>query len=160
MGLRCQQDLLFSSQKCRVFESDLPCLDSDLPSVLLIFRVIPSHIFQSVLPTFASQPFSFFDADLLSLLRHSFSFFESDLPIFWVSPPSFSSQIFSFFQAALPTFPSQSLSFFESDLLHIFFTVSFQLFPVLSSDLIAMYTVDKIKDVRRCFQEALTLHYK
>ena len=31
MAVRCQQDLLFSSQTCCVFELDLPCFDSEFP---------------------------------------------------------------------------------------------------------------------------------
>ena len=101
MTVRCQQDLLFSSQTCRVFESYLPCFDSGLPcleSVLLIFRLRPSNFFGSV----------------------------------------------------LPSFPIQFHSFFESDLLPIFFTLSFRLLPILCSNVIAMSTADKIKDVGVC----------
>ena len=143
-----QQDLLFTNQTCRVFELDLPCFDSDFPclySDLLIFRVSSSP----------SQPFSFFESDISTFTGPSF-------PFFWVSPSDFSSQTFPFFGSVLlilrvrlshffgsvlPTFPIQSL---KLDPLPIFFTVSFRLLPILCFDLIAMCTVDKIKDVGVC----------
>ena len=96
MGLRCQQDLLFSSQKCRVFESDLPCLDSDLPSVLLIFRVIPFHFCKSALLIFLTQV----------------------LPFLRVSPSLFSTSFFLIFRVRPSQFFGQSAFFFQSDLLN------------------------------------------
>ena len=44
-------------------------------SVLLIFRVSPSHFFRSVLPTFPSQSFSFFESDLSIFSGQSFPIF-------------------------------------------------------------------------------------
>ena len=137
MAVRCEQDLLFSRQTYRVFESDLPCFDSYLPyleSDLPIFWVSPSHFSSQIFPFFPVSPSHFSKSVLL---------------IFRLRPSDF-------FGSILPTFPSQFFSFFESDLLPIFFTVSFRLLPVLFSDLIAMCTVDKIKDVGVC----RCLHYK
>ena len=104
MAVRCQQDLLFSSQTCRVFESDLPCFDSDLPCL------------------------------------------ESDFPIFQVSPSR--SQFFSFFESDLSIFSGQSVPLFQVSSSH--FSCQTSCLPVLCSGLIAMCTVDKIKDVGVC----------
>ena len=86
MAVRCQQDLLFSRQTYRVFESDLPCFDSYLPyleSDLPIFWVSTSHFSSQTFPFFPVSPsFSFFKSDIPFFLSQSFSFFESDLPIF------------------------------------------------------------------------------
>ena len=86
MVVRCEQDLLFSRQTYRVFESDLPCFDSYLPyldSDLPIFWVSPSHFSSQTFPFFPVSPsFSFFKSDIPFFLSQSFSFFESDLPIF------------------------------------------------------------------------------
>ena len=86
MAVRCEQDLLFSRQTYRVFESDLPCFDSYLPyleSDLPIFWVSTSHFSSQTFPFFPVSPsFSFFKSDIPFFLSQSFSFFESDLPIF------------------------------------------------------------------------------
>ena len=100
MAVRCQQDLIFSSQTCRAFESDLLCFDSDLPcleSDVPIFWVSPSR----------SQSFSFFVSDIPIFLDHYFSFLESDLSIF-------SGQSFPLFQASASHFSRQtSFPFFS-----------------------------------------------
>ena len=86
MAVRCEQDLLFSRQTYRVFESDLPCFDSYLPyleSDLPIFWVSTSHFSSQTFPFFPVSPsFSFFKSDIPFFLSQSFSFFDSDLPIF------------------------------------------------------------------------------
>ena len=149
-------------------------------SALLIFGLRPSHIYGSVLPTFLSQSFSFSESDLpiswvspshfsksILLIFRPRSFISTDqsfhpfkvspaqflsqaFPFFWVSPSHFESRSSHFFGSVLTTFPSHFFSFFESDFLPIFVTVSFWILPVLCSDLIAMYTVDKIKDIGVC----------
>ena len=78
MAVRCQQDLLSPSQTCRVFESDLPCFESELPGGFLsqIFRVLT----QSLSGFFGLSFFGFFWV---------FLYFDSVLPIYWVSPSLF-----------------------------------------------------------------------
>ena len=104
MTVRCQQDLLFSSQTCRVFESDLPCFGSDLPrleSVLLTFPISPSHFSKSELPIFLSQSFP---KSVFLIFRVRLSHF------FWSS--TFASQLFSFLDSDLPIFMGQSFPLF------------------------------------------------
>ena len=116
MAVRCQQDLLFLSQTCHVFESDLPCFDFDLPclkSDLPIFRVSPSHFPNQSSPLFQFRPSYFFWSFLPTL-------FQVSLLIFRVRPPS-----------------------------HLLHSV-LRILSVLCSDLIAMCTDGKIKDIRVC----------
>ena len=108
MAVRCQQDLIFSSQTCRAFESDLLCFDSDLPcleSDVPIFWVSPSHFSSQTFPFFwiitfhfQSQTFPFFQVNL----SH---FFRSVLLIFLVRPPS------HFFHCILPAFACSMFRF-------------------------------------------------
>ena len=118
------------------FESDLPCFWIG-PSLFWlrpsVFRVRRSHFLGQSFPK---------SVLLIFRLRHS-HFFGSLLFIFRVRPSHF-------FRSIFPTFSGQCFSFFSSDLLPIFFTVSFRLLPVICSDLIAICTVDKIKDVGVC----------
>ena len=147
MVVRYQQDVLFPSQTCRVFEPDLPCFDSDLPCLepdLPLFRVSPSHFSSQTFPFYPVCPSHFSKSVLLIFRLRLFLFSTSVLLIFRVRPSHFCGSV-------LPTFPSQFFSFFESDLLPIFFTASFRLLSVLCSDFIVMCTVDKIKDVGVCF---------
>ena len=115
---------------------------------IFFFRVKPAVLWLS--------PFRFIESDLLYfafpflsrtvlVLTQSFSFFLSQ--IF-----SISTQSFLFFESVLLVFLSRTFSiltqyfpFIDSFRL-IFFTAPFPLLPVLGSDLIAICTVDKIKD--------------
>ena len=178
-AVRCQQDHLFSSQTYRVFESDLLSFDLVLPIYWLspshcwvgpnlsltqsfsffwvgssLFWLSPSHYWVSpslfwVRPSvFRLSPSRFFESDLLS--------FDSVLPIYWVSsshcwvgPSMFWLSLSPFFWDRHFLFwlsPSHS----QSPSFPIFFTASFPLFPALRSDLIAIYTVDKISDGGVC----------
>ena len=77
MAVRCQQDLLFSSQTCRVFESDLP-----------IYWVSPSYLSRTF--SVLTQPFLFL-SPTFRILTQSFSFIESAHPIFESDLPYFDS---------------------------------------------------------------------
>ena len=111
MVVRCQQDLLFSSQTCCVVELDLPCFDS----ALLVFLF-------------------FFESNLLHIY--------SVLLIYWVSR----------------SFLGRSFRLLTQSFLFYWFIESNLLLPVLSSDLIAMCTVDKIKEVGACKKRLLYYH--
>ena len=106
-------------------------------------EVSPSHFTSQTFPFFPVSPSHFSKSVFLIFRVRPSHSFRSVLLIFRVRPSHF-------FRSVLPTFPSQFFSFFESYILPIFFTVSFWILPVLCSDLIAMYTVDKIKDVGVC----------
>ena len=111
--VRCQQDLLFLSQTCRVFESDLPCFGSDLPPLESDFpspSVSPSHfsnqsfpLSKSELPIFLSQSFP---KSVFLIFRVRLSHF------FWSFLPTFASQLFSFLDLDLPIFMGQSFPLF------------------------------------------------
>ena len=109
-SVRCQKDLLLSSETCHVFELDIPCFYPDL----FMFRVFP--FFKSDFLSFSGWSFplfqiisSHFSSHTFSFLGESFLFSKSFLPIFRVRPSHF-------FGWVLTTFPSQSFSFSESDL--------------------------------------------
>ena len=125
MSVRCQQDLLFSSQTFPFFGS-----------VHRTFPVSASHFSESDLPIFLGQSFPLFQVSPSHFSSQSFPFFPVSpsnfsklvLFIFQVSPshffgsviPTFPSQTFPFlgvgssyfFGSVLPTFPSESFSFF------------------------------------------------
>ena len=150
MAVRCQQDLLFLSQTCRVFESYLSCSESDLP----IFWVSPSYFCNQLFPLvqvspshFSSQTSHFFESFLSTFPSQSLSFFDSHLHIFTGQSLQFSKSALLIFRARPSHFFGSVLLIFESDLFPIFFTASFQILSVLCCDLIAMCTVYKIEDV-------------
>ena len=101
--VRCQKDLLLSSETCNVFESDIPCFYPDL----FMFRVFP-----------------FFKSDFLSFSGRSFPLFQIISSHFWAIP--------SHFWVSPSTFPNHSFPFFESDLT-IFLGESLPLFQVSPS---------------------------
>ena len=179
MDVRCQQNLLFSSQTCRGFESELLSFDG----ALSIYWISPSH-FSAGTSLFWLSPSRFFESDLLS--------FDSVLPIyrvgpchiwvgssvfwlspsrfFWVGPSLFWLSPSHFLVGPSMFWLSHSCFFFNWTLsilnhpiplilsvLAIFFTASFPLLPPLCSDLVAMCTVDKINDGGLCRRRLL--HY-
>ena len=113
MAVRCQQDLLFPSQTCRVFESDLPCFESELPGGFLsqIFRVLTQS-----LSGFFGLSWSF------CILTLSFPFTESVLPFFESYISCFGSALLIFLGRTF-TILTQSFPFIES--VHPFFVLVF-----------------------------------
>ena len=124
MDVRCQQDLLFSSQTCRVFESDLPIYWvspsylSGTFSILTKSSRLLSPFFPFLSRTFFDliQPFLFL-SPTFRILTQSFSFTESAHPIFsrtfriltqssffWVGPSLFWLGPSNFFHCVLPVF--------------------------------------------------------
>ena len=159
------------STRHSIFKLDLPCFASDLlcfdslllgsfsvgPSAfdsfllvfyesdLLYFESIPPIYLVSLSPIWVSPSgFSVSPSHFksLSFLILKVWLFQWMIPIFWLWPTSLTSQSFPRFRLVLP----------------IFFTASFLLLPVLRSDLIAMYTVDKIKDGSVCRKHLLHYH--
>ena len=120
--VRCQKDLLLSSETCHVFESDIPCFYPDF----FMFRVFP--FFKSDFLIFSGRSFplfqvisSHFSSCTFPFLGESFHFSKSFLPIFrvrpshffWVSPSHFSKSVLLIFRvrpshlfgSILPVFP-------------------------------------------------------
>ena len=108
MAVRCQLDLLFSTQTCRVFESDLLSFDSVLP----IYWVSSSHFLVS--PSVLWLRPSRFLSWIFSLLTQSFPFIKSVLPIFDLNLPFFDSVLLGFFESDLLYFDSVLLIYWVS----------------------------------------------
>ena len=104
MAVRCQQDLLFSSQTCRVFESDLPIYWVSPSYLSGTFSILTksSPFIESVLPFFESDLLCF-DSVLLVFLSGTFSDLTKS---FLFLSPTFRilTQSFSFIESALPIF--------------------------------------------------------
>ena len=110
MSVRCQQDLLFSSQTYLFPNRIFPVLIQTFPffgSVHRTFPVSASHFSESDLPIFLGQSFPLFQVSPSHFSSQSFPFFP-------VSPSNFSKLVlfifqvspFHFFGSVLPTFLS------------------------------------------------------
>lgn len=147
MAVRCQQNLLFSSQTCRDFESDFPCFDSDIPcleSDLSSFRYSSSHFSNESFPLFKSVLLIFRvrTSHFLGSVLFTFRFSCQSFALFQVSPSHFPSQIFPFIRVDPSRFPLISPAhFFQSHLLILFSKLLFNNFE---------FILQFVVSIRRC----------
>ena len=116
-----KKTFFFSSQTCRIFESDLPCFGSGFPFLQLdfpIFRFSPSHFSNQSFLLFPVSPSHFSSKTLTFFWASTSRFSKSVLLIFQVRP-------YRFLGSVLPIFSSQTFSLYLANFYYFEFIVQF-----------------------------------